>query len=211
MYLATNPSNLAITLAIARWYAAMTSRKSSGSRRAPSAVEPTRSQNITVSGLRSASAGAVAALSGTGLRSLRNAAIAASNLRRCPTRLTPRSLRSSAVSSGNTAASIAWSRNAASYCCISRLWSQAAMSTLASPDAVTARAGLPYRRLRPAREESARLIAGQGDAVHDAAEAVVIVDRVVLGAAIVPEGERARLPAKAAGKFRALLMGEQIL
>src|SRR5271167_4676773 len=188
----------------------MISRRSSGSNRVESAVEPTRSQNITVSCRRSA-VWATAAGTGAASTSLRNAAIAASSFRRWPTRLTPRSLRSSAVSSGNTAASIALPRKASSYCCMPRLWSQAAMSTLASPDAVTARAGLPYRRLRPAREESARLIAGQGDAVHDAAEAVVIVDRVVLGAAIVPEGERARLPAKAAGKFRALLMGEQIL
>jgi hypothetical protein len=51
----------------------------------------------------------------------------------------------------------------------------------------------------------------QGDAVHDAAEAVVVVDRVVLGAAIVPERDRADLPAESAGEFRALLVGEQIL
>jgi hypothetical protein len=36
----------------------MTSRKSSGSKRVDSGVEPTRSQNITVSWRRSASAGA---------------------------------------------------------------------------------------------------------------------------------------------------------
>ena len=72
-------------------------------------------------------------------------------------------------------------------------------------------AGLPYRRLRSAREKSARRVAGEGHAVHHAAKAVIIVDRVVLGAAIVPEGERTDLPAKAAGEFRALLMGEQII
>src|SRR4051794_34145282 len=60
---------------------------------------------------------------------LRSAEIAASNLRRCPTRSTPMSLRSSAVSSGNTDASIALSRNAWSYCCNPRPWSQLAMST----------------------------------------------------------------------------------
>jgi len=47
--------------------------------------------------------------------------------------------------------------------------------------------------------------------VHHAAEAVVVVDRGVLGAAIVPEGERVLLPAKAVGEFRALLMREQII
>ena len=56
-----------------------------------------------------------------GRSSLRNAAIAASNLRRCPPRFTPRSFRSPAVSSGNTAASIALSRNASSYCSMPRL------------------------------------------------------------------------------------------
>src|SRR6516165_12089677 len=40
---------------------------------------------------------------------------------------------------------------------------------------------------------------------------MVVVDRVVLGAAIVPKGERTPFPAEAAGEFRALLMGEQIL
>src|SRR5262249_19832981 len=39
--------------------------------------------------------------------SRRKAAIAVSNLRRCPTRVTPMSLKSSAVSSDSTAASIA--------------------------------------------------------------------------------------------------------
>src|SRR5438034_9604044 len=58
-------------------------------------------------------------------------------------------------------------------------------------------------------EKLPRLIAGQGHPVHDPAEAVVIVDRVVLGAAIVPEGERADLPAEAAGEFRPGLLREQ--
>src|SRR6516165_596197 len=54
-------------------------------------------------------------------------------------------------------------------------------------------------------ETLARTVAGQGYPVHDPAEAVIVVDRVVLGAAIVPEGKRAHLPAEAAGEFRALL------
>jgi len=47
--------------------------------------------------------------------------------------------------------------------------------------------------------------------VHDAAKAVIVVDRVVLGAAIVPERKRALFPAEAAGEFRALLMREEII
>src|SRR5262249_41756677 len=54
MYLATNPPAWVICSAQQRWYAPMISRMSSGSRRAERAVEPTRSQNITVSWRRSA-------------------------------------------------------------------------------------------------------------------------------------------------------------
>src|SRR5438309_9536119 len=63
----------------------MTSRRSSGSRRAASAVEPTRSQNITVSCRRSASAEtapAGATCAATGGASERRAAIAARSFRR---------------------------------------------------------------------------------------------------------------------------------
>ena len=56
MYRETKPSASAIISATARWYAAMTSRRSSGSSRADSAVEPTISQNMTDSCRRSASA-----------------------------------------------------------------------------------------------------------------------------------------------------------
>src|SRR5215831_17369582 len=56
MYLATNPPAFVICPAQQRWYIAMISRMSSGSRRAESAVEPTRSQNMTVSWRRSAHA-----------------------------------------------------------------------------------------------------------------------------------------------------------
>ena len=81
-----------------------------------SAVEPTRSQNITVSCRRSASAGAgasrgaaVAAAAGA---SAPSAAMASSSLRRWPTEVTPSSIRSSAVSFGSTSPSISLSRNA---------------------------------------------------------------------------------------------------
>src|SRR6516164_318894 len=55
MYRETKPSASAIIWATARWYAAMTSLRSSGSSRADSAVEPTISQNMTDSCRRSAS------------------------------------------------------------------------------------------------------------------------------------------------------------
>src|SRR5712671_4712765 len=71
----------------------MTSRRSSGSSRAASSVEPTRSQNITVSWRRSASVGAgasegaaVTAAVGTAAPS---AAMASSSLRRWPIAATP--------------------------------------------------------------------------------------------------------------------------
>src|SRR6516225_5655401 len=54
MYLATKPSKRPTVSATQRWYTPMISRKSSGSRRDESAVEPTRSQNSTVSCRRSA-------------------------------------------------------------------------------------------------------------------------------------------------------------
>jgi hypothetical protein len=51
-----------------------------------------------------------------------------------------------------------------------------------------------------------RQVAGQRHPMHDPAESVVIVDGVVLGAAIVPEGEGARLPAETAGELGTDLM-----
>src|SRR5258708_5997462 len=56
---------------------------------------------------------------------------------------------------------------------------------------------------------SARPIAGEGDAMHDAAMPVIVVDRIVLGRAIVPEGERSRRPAEAASEFRPHLVAEE--
>ena len=47
--------------------------------------------------------------------------------------------------------------------------------------------------------------------MHDAPESMIVVHRVVLSAAVVPERERARLPAKAAGEFRPDLMLEEKL
>ena len=83
----------------------MTSRRSSGSMRAESAVEPTRSENITVTWRRSARSSGealgaldVVAASTEGalpLASVRRAAMASSSLRRCPSDVTPSSFRSS--------------------------------------------------------------------------------------------------------------------
>ena len=93
--------------------------------RAESAVEPTKSENITVTWRRSArSSGCalgaldVVAASTDGvlpLASARRAAMASSSLRRCPSAVTPSSFRSSAVRLGRTVSSISFSRNAASY------------------------------------------------------------------------------------------------
>src|SRR5947209_20275330 len=58
---------------------------------------------------------------------------------------------------------------------------------------------------------SARLVARERDAVHDAAVAVIIVDRIVQRAAIVPQRDRADLPAKPAREFRPRHVAEQIL
>ena len=105
-------------------------------------VEPTRSQNMTVRCRRSAeSSESLLGGSGEGCCPVRSedngrasAAIAASSLRRCPTLVTPSSLRSSPVSCGRTSASTALSRNAVSYYPRPRLLSQAATSTVASTE-----------------------------------------------------------------------------
>ena len=104
--------------------------------RADRAVEPTKSENITVTWRRSArsSGGALGAVAGRRQQgalppvSVRRAAIASSSLRRCPTAETPRSFRSSAVRLGRTVSSISFSRNAASYFPRPRLRSQTTMS-----------------------------------------------------------------------------------
>ena len=62
------------------------------------------------------------------LASSRSAAIASSSLRRCPSAVTPSSLRSSAVRSGRTVSSISFSRKTASYFPRPRLRSQTTMS-----------------------------------------------------------------------------------
>src|SRR5262245_43847637 len=49
-------------------------------------------------------------------------------------------------------------------------------------------------------------VAGQRNAQHGPAIATVVVDGIVLGATIVPEGDRANLPAEAAGELRPRLV-----
>src|SRR5262245_11155232 len=48
-----------------------------------------------------------------------------------------------------------------------------------------------------------RALAGDGGAVEQTALAVIVVDRVVQRAAIVPDRQRALVPAEAAGELRA--------
>src|SRR5713101_4902973 len=45
--------------------------------------------------------------------------------------------------------------------------------------------------------------------MHDAAMPMVVIDRVVLGRAVVPKGERSGRPAKATGEFRPHLVAEE--
>src|SRR5438128_797481 len=85
--------------------------------------------------------------------------------------------------------------------------SRATVATARHVRSGTARASLTcVVTPRAALRRAGRRVAGQGDAVHDAAVPGVIVDGVVLGAAIVPERERARAPAEAAGELRTDLM-----
>src|SRR3546814_10537543 len=58
---------------------------------------------------------------------------------------------------------------------------------------------------------SCRLVAGQRHPVHEPTEAVVVVDRIVLGATVVQEGDGARRPAEPAGELGLHLGGEQEL
>ena len=110
-------------------------RMSSGSSRADIAVEPTRSQNITVSCRRSA-ASALGSETGPAERldppagTLR-LAIALRSRFRCPSG-TPSFSRSASVSSGRTSASISLSRKTASYWPRPTLRSQSPTSMIAS-------------------------------------------------------------------------------
>jgi hypothetical protein len=88
-------------------------------------------RELTVTWRRSAESVAAWSLSGMTsgdgadpLLSARNAAMASSSLRRCPTGPTPRSFKSSAVNLGRTASSISLSRNTASYRSMPSLRSQ---------------------------------------------------------------------------------------
>src|SRR4029453_10517262 len=60
-----------------------------------------------------------------------------------------------------------------------------------------------------ASRRSYRLIAADLDAPHDAGERAGIAERDVLGAAVVPEGDRALLVAEAESEFRPVAVLEQ--
>src|SRR6185295_8831758 len=54
-------------------------------------------------------------------------------------------------------------------------------------------------------------VAGERNAEHGTPITVVVVDRIVLRATIVPEGDRADLPVKPTGELRSRLLLEQIV
>src|SRR5262249_34877432 len=109
--------------------------------RADRAVEPTRSENITVTWRRSARSsgcvlGALDVVAASMERvlpraSLRRAAMASSSFTRWPKDATPSSLRSSAVRFGRTVSSMSFSRKTASYLPRPKLRSQTTMSMTA--------------------------------------------------------------------------------
>src|SRR4029077_3730693 len=72
------------------------------------------------------------------------------------------------------------------------------------------------RKLKPpppdlSRHQEWAIAPGQRDAVHDAAEAMIIVDWVVKRTAVVPKRGRAGLPVEATGELGSHRMREQIL
>ena len=124
-----------------------------GSRREPSAVEPTRSTNMTVSCRRSAGGGDPASVAAH-RRVPARTAMAASSLLRWPTEATPISRRSSEVSVVSSSQPMWLPRNASSYCFSPRPSSQAAMSTARSPSdaSETGRARTAYLDIRRVRQ-----------------------------------------------------------
>src|SRR5262249_45915304 len=132
---------------------------SSGSSRADRAVEPTRSQIITVRCRRSGSspkAGSLAVSVGAGATPS-SSAIARRILRRCPSR-TPRSLRSCSVRSRMTERSMPLSANRWAYSLRPIDASHSAMPFMArSVDGVPHHTRLVFRRHRAMLESGARV------------------------------------------------------
>ena len=108
----------------------MTSRRSSGSMRADSAVEPTKSENITVTWRRSAASRALGSIAGCGDtgKAPASSAIASSSFLRWPNDTTPMSLRSSLVSRPSSSMSMSLARNISAYWARPILRSQPSMS-----------------------------------------------------------------------------------
>lgn len=77
-----------------------------------------------------------------------------------------------------------------------------------SPSGTTPQAAATTSTCAPS-DRSNRPIARQGDPVHRAQLAVIVVDWVVQRAAIIPDRQRPRAPLKAAGELRPNLMIEQ--
>jgi hypothetical protein len=124
---------------------------SSGSRRADSAVEPTRSANITVSWRRSAASWGFGSVDGGSAVALATAllrsAIAASIFHRCPSK-TPSAARSASVKCRRTETSIPFSSKRWVYWPRPRLPSHSAICCIAAPWDLS----WPNRRFRTRRK-----------------------------------------------------------
>jgi hypothetical protein len=83
-------------------------------------------------------------------------------------------------------------------------WAPAAAGRSAGP------ASAARTRSVPRRAGASGHVSGEGDPVQHAAVAVVVVDRVVQHAAVIPQRERTRRPAEAAGVLGAALVVEQV-
>src|SRR5438132_1103415 len=91
-----------------------------------------------------------------------------------------------------------------------RIWSSGTTNRMTTSPTAGAAASSASRRSRVASRAppligaaaSYRAVALGGDAVHDASMTVIVVDRVVLDAAVVPQQQRPRVPAEAAGELR---------
>ena len=112
--------------------------------REESAVEPTRSLNITVTWRRSARSSGVTVGRAASVPALRKLAIASRSLRRCPTAVTPSSFRVSCVRLGRTVSSISFSRNPGSYFSRPRLRSQSPISISWAPSLPSGRHHRPW-------------------------------------------------------------------
>ena len=76
----------------------------------------------------------------------------------------------------------------------------------AAQGALSAVADHPAEKIGQRPAALARLVAGQRHPVHDTAVAVIVIDRIVQHAAVIPERHRADAPIEPAGELRPGLM-----